>query len=37
VVARYQSEGNAGLSGFEQQLTDWRQWLAQYGRGTQQS
>jgi argininosuccinate lyase len=28
VVARYRSEGNAGLSGFEQQLTDWRQRLA---------
>jgi len=28
VVARYQSEGNAGLSGFEQQLAEWRHRLA---------
>jgi argininosuccinate lyase len=35
VVRRYQSEGNAGLAGFEQQMTDWRQWLAQRGREPQ--
>jgi argininosuccinate lyase len=28
VVARYKTENNAGVSGFEQQLKDWRQRLA---------